>query len=592
MPGKRLVWQLYPSYLLVAVVALAVVGWFSSLRVRDFYIRHLSVDLETRAGLVRNQVGLEGKLLPAVQVDALCKKLGRQTDNRLTVMLASGQVIGDSDQSPAAMENHLTRDRPEIIAALDGRTGMGIRYSATLQRDMMYVAVPLKESGAITGVIRISLALTEIKAELRSIYLEIGAVLLIVAVVIAGISLLVSRKISRPLENLTRGAQLFAAGELGQRLAVSEVSEIGSLAESMNRMATELDNRIQAMTRQRNEQEAILASVVEGVLAVNTSEEVVNMNPACAELLGVDAQQTRGQTVGEVLRNPDLQEFVRRALESTEPVEGDVTLHEKGDQQLQVHGTVLRGADGGKLGAVVVLHDVTRLRRLETVRSDFVANVSHELRTPITPIKAAVEVLLDGSVKGQAKTNEFLSIIARQAGRLGAIINDLLNLSRIEEEEKQGIVLETSTVQPVLSAAVQSCLAKAKQKQIGITLRCHPGVEAGIAPPLLENAVVNLIDNAIKYSPNGSEVVVSTEGTPEGVTISVSDSGCGIERRHLPRLFERFYRVDKTRSQKLGGTGLGLAIVKHISKAHNGDVSVESRIGEGSVFSIHLPAPD
>jgi two-component system phosphate regulon sensor histidine kinase PhoR len=252
---------------------------------------------------------------------------------------------------------------------------------------------------------------------------------------------------------------------------------------------------------------------------------------------------------------------------------------------------VLRDAGGRESGAVVVLNDVTRLKRLETVRRDFVANVSHELKTPVTAVKAAVETLQGGALHDAAEAARFTEMIVRQADRLGSIIEDLLSLSRIEQEEEgAGLALAREAIGPVLAAAAQACAPSAAARSVGIAVRCPEDLRAAINPQLLENAVVNLIDNAVKHSEPGREVVV--EGTAEegGTVIRVIDRGCGIEPRHLPRLFERFYRVDRARSRRLGGTGLGLAIVKHIVQAHRGEVSVESQLGEGSTFTIRLPA--
>lgn len=590
MGGRRLLWQLYLSYLFIFLAALVAIGWIASRQMRTFYLDHLAADLEARAILVSGRIRGRSGLDNARSVDALCKKLEQEISTRITVIAPSGLVIGDSHEDPAAMGNHVGSDRPEIMRALDGEPGIETRYSETLQRNMMYVAVPLREDAKIIAVVRMSLPLDRIQGTLRSIYAQIGTGLLVTAALLAVISLLISRRISRPLEELKSSADRFARGELDRRLSVSGIAEIAGVAESMNHMAAQLGERIRTITQQRNEQEAILASMVEGVLAVDDRERVVGVNQACARVLEIDPDAARGRSIHEVVRNPDLQAFVRRVLASAEPVEGDVVLQGTEECFLQAHGAILRDATGTGAGAVVVLNDVTRLRRLGTVRRDFVANVSHELRTPLTPIKVAVETLLEGALREGEKAEHFLDIISRQADRLGAIINDLLDLSRIEEEEKQGVPLERGVIEPVLRAAIQACSAKAREKNIRVDLNCQEKAQASVNSQLLENAVVNLIDNAVKYSEPGSAVQVEAEGTDGGVVIRVRDTGCGIGKRHLPRLFERFYRVDKARSRKLGGTGLGLAIVKHIVRAHGGRVSVESKPSEGSTFTIHLPA--
>jgi two-component system phosphate regulon sensor histidine kinase PhoR len=369
---------------------------------------------------------------------------------------------------------------------------------------------------------------------------------------------------------------------------VPDTEEIGELAESLNEMAAHLDERIRTTLRQRNEQEAVLASMMEGVIAVDNNERVIWLNQAAARLLGI-IDDVRARDIHEVVRNTDLQRFIARVLNERQAIEGEIVLRDTSEHYMQAHGTILQDERGDGIGTLVVMNDMTHLRRLENVRREFVANVSHELRTPITSIKGFVETLLDGAMYDPNDARRFLEIIAKHAERLNAIIEDLLALSRIEQEaEKAEILLQPSRIDPVLRSAMQACEMKALAKDISITLNCQDTLRANINAPLLEQAIINLIDNAIKYSESGESVDVRAEGRDGEVLISVQDHGCGIEKEHLPRLFERFYRVDKGRSRKLGGTGLGLAIVKHITQAHGGHITVDSTPGMGSSFTIHL----
>ena len=590
MIRRPLLWHLFPSHLAVAALALLGMGAFAAARVRDLHLRDLASDLEARAALFRGQIAEGGRLAEPARIDALCKQQGRATGTRITVIDRTGRVLGDSERVPAGMENHLTPDRVELAAAVGGRTGVHTGYSGTLGYRMMYVAVPVRQDGQVAAAVRAALPATGIERELRRVYADIAVGLACAAAAVALVSLLVSRRLSRPLEELSAGAERFARGQLGDRLGVSDIREIGSLAGSMNEMAALLDERIRALTRQRSEQEAILSSMVEGVLAVDDAGRVVGLNRAGAQLLGLVPPAVRGKPVQEVLHNYDLQEFVFRVLERSAPVEGDIALLGGDGRQLEAHGAVLRDAGGREIGAVVVLNDVTRLKRLETVRRDFVANVSHELKTPVTSIRAAVETLQGGALRDAAEAARFTEMIARQADRLGAIIDDLLELSRVEQEEGQGLVLAPEALEPVLAAAAQACAQRAEARGVTVAVRCPGDLRAAVNPQLIENAVVNLIDNAVKHSEPGREVVVEGAAEPGGAVIRVIDRGCGIEKKHLPRLFERFYRVDKARSRRLGGTGLGLAIVKHIVQAHRGEVAVESTFGAGSTFTIRLPA--
>jgi len=333
--------------------------------------------------------------------------------------------------------------------------------------------------------------------------------------------------------------------------------------------------------------------MVEGVLAVDMEERVIGHNRAARELLGISSEDAEHRTLHEVVRNIDLQRFVARVLSTRESAEEEIVLRDGGEKYIQVHGTVLRDARGNSIGALVVLNDVTRLHRLEAVRRDFVANVSHELKTPVTSIKGFVETLLEGAMNEPESARRFLEVISRQADRLQAIIEDLLTLSRMEQDAgRTQISLRVEPLNAVLKSAIQVCELKAQESNIRIKLSCPEDLKAKVNAPLLEQAVINLIDNAIKYSEAGSVIGVSGSRENGEVIIRVTDRGSGVAKEHLPRLFERFYLVDRARSRKLGGTGLGLAIVKHISQAHGGYPKVESAPGKGSTFSIHLPAAE
>jgi two-component system phosphate regulon sensor histidine kinase PhoR len=589
MRNRRLLWQLYPSFLLVTLVCLAGLTWYASVALRQFSIDRTEADLISRAQLAAVHFR---PLLAAgdfARVDARCKQLEAQTATRLTVILPDGKVVGDGSESPKYMDNH--GRRPEIVAALAGGEGTSIRDSDTLKETLCYAAVPLAEGGRTLGVVRAAVSLAHIDRALSGIRLHLVLGSLLTAAVLALISLVLSRRVTRPLEQLQQGAERFARGDLAHRLAVADSLEIGALAETLNRMAAQLDETLRAVVRRRNELEAVLSSMVEGVLAVDASERLIRLNQAAGRLLGVEPQRAEGRMLLEIVRNTELQQLVAAVLATHQSAQGQIVLRGDPERFLYVHCTVLEEARPGESGVLAVLHNVTELRKLEQVRRDFVANVSHELRTPITSIKGYVETLLDGAMYQPEELERFLRIVAAQTDRLNAIFNDLLVLARVEQEAERGqIALAPGAVRPVLEAALQDCELKAAAKQICLELSCDEDLEAALDPPLLEQAVVNLLDNAIKYSPAAATVRIEAARGPGGLVIRVLDRGCGISREHLPRIFERFYLVDKARSRQLGGTGLGLAIVKHIVQAHRGRVTVESVVGQGSTFTIHLPA--
>ncbi|MFC1657638.1 two-component system histidine kinase PnpS [Candidatus Moduliflexota bacterium] len=411
----------------------------------------------------------------------------------------------------------------------------------------------------------------------------------IMVVLGGGLTLVVFRRIVRPLEEMRRGAERFALGDLESRVAVPDTEELGRLADAMNMMASQLDGRIKAAIQEKKEAEAVLTSMVEGVVAVDTEKHIISLNRAAVSLLGIEPTSVEGKSIYEVVRNTALLDFVAGILAEEKAGEREITLQKGEEKVLQVHGTMLRDEQERSIGALVVLNDITRIRQLESVRREFVLNASHEIRTPVTSIKGFVETLLEGALDDRENVERFLGIIARHADRLNAIVEDLLDLSRIEQEAEGGeISIAEESVGHVVEEALEVCRPAALKKEISLVRTCGDDITARMNPSLIVQAVINLVGNAIKYSDPGKAVKVSCGTDGPWVTIRVEDEGCGIADHHLPRLFERFYRVDKARSRSLGGTGLGLAIVKHIVQAHRGSVIVESELGKGTVFTVFL----
>jgi two-component system phosphate regulon sensor histidine kinase PhoR len=439
-------------------------------------------------------------------------------------------------------------------------------------------------------MIRTSIPVAAIDSTLNAIYRRIALVGLIIAFMAAGVSYWISRRIIRPLEELKEGAERFARGDFSKRLPLLHSEEFNALADAMNRMMGELDSRIKDIVRQKNQEEAVLASMAEGVLAVDMKEQVIMLNRATARMFSIDEAGANGKSLQEVIRNPKLHEMVSKVLSDESTIEGKLDPG-GGGSVVYAYGTALKDQNGERMGALVMLRDMTHVSKLERIRKDFVSNVSHELKTPITSIKGFVETLLQSDRKDSREVTHFLKIIEKHTDRLNAIIEDLLTLSRIEQEaENTQIRLETEDIKSVLETAVDSCRVSASSRDIRISLTTDDPCHAKVNAPLLEQAAVNLLDNAIKYSEPGSAVEVTGELCGDEVIIQVKDTGCGIAEMHLPRIFERFYQVDKSKSRSLGGTGLGLAIAKHIAIAHKGKISVDSVLGEGSTFTIHLPA--
>jgi two-component system phosphate regulon sensor histidine kinase PhoR len=591
MARRGLFWQVFPAFLGVVVLAVAVTAWYAARTCREVAEEEVRNSLAGSAGLLAAAVC---RALPSGDPEGLQEialSMAAATSHRLTVVLRDGGVAADSQEDPRRMDNHA--GRPEVVAALRDGHGESRRFSATVRQVMVYVAVPVRVDGQVAAVARASAAVTAINdlAAVSIRRLVAAAALSIVAGAL--VSLWLSRRVAGSVAEVQAAADRLAQGDLTARVRVAASRELASLGTSLNAMAAELASRIDTITRQKEEAEAILGGMAEGVIAIDAEATVVHLNQAAADILGQERSSMIGTSLRERVRNSALYELLDRTFGNGSPVvEGDVVLRDQGAEVfLQVRASRLATPQAaGKTGAVLVLNNVTRLKKLENLRRDFAANVSHELRTPITTIKGFVETLLDGALDSREDAERFLGIVRKDADRLEALLSDLLSLAGIErDEEAGGVALSRLALGPVLAEAVASRRPKAEAKQMTVTVECDGGLAAELNPGLLQQAIGNLVDNAIAYSPAGTMVRVRAVCTNRDLRIAVTDQGRGIPPEHLGRIFERFYRVDKARSREAGGTGLGLAIAKHIAQAHKGRIEVESTVGKGSTFTIVLP---
>lgn len=585
MKRRRIFRQLVPAYLILIILSISIVSWYSFQIMEKVYLHQTQSNLETQAWLLEKQVLSLLDPPDHGAIDLLCKEAAHGRKTRLTVILTNGEVVGDSEEDPQKIEDH--SNRQEITEAYHGKTASSVRFSDTLNQRMMYVAIPLTLDGQIAGILRTSLAITAVDDQLKSISLNILAIGFIITLLASAICFYLSHHFSRPIKEMKKGAERFSKGDLDHRLAEPSTTELAGLANAMNLMASQLKTRMDTVVNQRNELESVLGSMIEGVIALDLEENILRMNQAAADFFEIDPALFKGKSIQEVIRNQRLPELIHQCTTNQRTTVDDIHIYKNNGKIFNTCCVPLRNAQNKTVGTLVVFNDVTRLRHLEIMRRDFAANVSHEIKTPLTAIKGFVETLLNDSKEG-GQTHKFLTIITRHVNRLTAIIDDLMHLSRIEKaNEIFSHKLENRKIETVLDTALLLCKEKAKEKNIKIQMSGN--ATTVIDATLIEQAAVNLLDNAIKYSPKNSKITISTKSNYNEIQIQFQDQGIGIAAKHLPRLFERFYRVDKARSRKMGGTGLGLAIVKHIASAHGGRVSVTSRKGHGSTFTLHLP---
>ncbi|MGK0290049.1 MAG: two-component system phosphate regulon sensor histidine kinase PhoR [bacterium] len=583
---KRLLWQLFPTYLFIVFLSLLSVTWYAISAFQDFYLDLTSKDLKVRSIFLEKTISDLVITKDYKKIDEICKDMGHQVSTYFTVILPSGKVICDTQRDPNQMNNH--QKRPEILKTKKETSGMAIRFSTTRLTQMMYVAIPMIKAGKLHAFIRSGRSIQFIRNALDSILIKIILAGLAIAVFAALISLYISKRISQPLVEMKNAAMKFAEEDWSHHIAIPNSEEIGSLAIVLNETATQLRARINTITQQKTEHETVLSSMVEGVVAIDTQQRIISTNKAANQLFLINGEKAKGRFLQEEIRNTDLIQFVENITQANDEQETEIVLSRQREKILKLHGTILRDAHGKNIGILVVFHDVTKVRHLEEIRQEFVANVSHELKTPITLIKGFVETVLDGEIHNPENAEHFLKIALKHVNRLNNIIEDLLVLAKVESDEKN-TMLEFASIPAVIQSAVQFCETKAGQKNIIIQVDLEDDLSCKINAPLIEQAMINLIDNAIKYSEENTVIKVKASKKADNINLSVKDQGSGIMQEHLPRLFERFYRIDKSRSRKVGGTGLGLSIVKHIAQAHEGTVSVESIVQKGSEFSIHLP---
>ncbi len=578
--------RLLAAHAVLIVTALAIMTVMVRQEQRRWLIERQQASLEqtaleTVAGVAGNAAAAPGR------APGLADSLGGRLGLRVTLIDASGRVLGDSDvaqQALAGVENHGAR--PEVRTALAGRIGRAVRSSRTVGRDLIYVAAPLPGPGELR-VLRLAqpLALVDVlEASLLRQSLVAAAIALLISVLIA---IRVAGGQARRARELESAAIRIGSGDVSARARELPADELGRIGQAINTMAAELQARLQALERERDERERILAHMSDGVALIGPDDRVVHANQSLATILGSPLPPSAGTPFQEFARSPELFELLSAARRARQPVELDLRLWTPEQRRVRATATRLRGEEEGSI--TLVLHDLTEMERLDQVRRDFVANVSHELKTPLTSVRGYAETLLEGGLDDTENRESFVRIIRDQSARLQSLVDDLLSLADLERPDVR-LRRERFDLRDAVERQIASLRARAESAHLTIDLEPGPPLPVAADRMRIDQVIANLLDNAIKYTERGGvRVRLGREGFL--AWCEMEDSGPGIPAADLPRIFERFYRVDKARSREKGGTGLGLAIVRHILALHGGRVAVESVVGRGSSFRFELPAP-
>lgn len=577
---------LVTRYTALVAALLVLVSFLAIIPIRSYILSRQGRDLQEQAKVL---AGLSprfftGEMSPE-EVDDYLEELDGKLPLRITLIDTEGRVLGDSEYPAEEMENHA--GRPEVAAALRGEVTSVHRESRTLNKEFIYAAAPVVSEGKIVGVARVSIEEEDVVPVIRRIWwIFLGAFGLLLLVII-GTSAWTERTVTGELNDLRKAANELAAGDLSRRVREPKIADFSELARDFNAMAEEIRLRVEEAREERSKLEAIIANVSTGVLVTDIEKKIVLVNRAAERILGVDVSRMTGRRLIEVFSDTQLESAVGRALVG-ESVEMELGLVYPRSMTLRLRANPVKSQEGSIAAAVCTLEDVTTLKRLDRIRQDFVANVSHELRTPVATVRALAQSLLEGAMEDRNTAQRFLHDLDRETARLAQLVEDLLTLSRLEAEETV-LRLERFPLREPVTECLESKAKLASKYGVEISAEGDEKLVVEADRRLLGTLIGNLLDNAVKYNRPGGRVWVRYRAEREGTVIEVEDTGIGIPRRELARIFERFYRVDKARSRETGGTGLGLSIVKHIAERHGGWVTVESEEGVGTVFSVYLP---
>lgn len=564
-------WKIFAGFSSILFLFSLIIVIFSFSSIRKTFINSATFDLERIGFLLSREIGQEIGKIPEQEIDRRIKELGRRLKIRITVILLDGRVIADSEKDPLTMDNH--GHRPEIRQAYEGRPGVKVRFSRTVKEPMLYVAVPIKAGGKITGVLRTSLFLKNINALTNKIKVEIIEFTIVLIAAFFIISLLISRSLTSSIRKLNEAASKISRGDFKTRIFLNTGDETEELANAFNLMAENLEENFKKLKTELSEIQIILSSISEGLVLLDKEGKIILSNPAFKKIVG--NEEIAGKFYWEVVRSPEFLDFVRKSREGKESFYGEITIMGK---DYLYSASLVPETDF----TIILLHDISEMKRLERIKRDFVINASHEFKTPLTSIKGFIEAL----EQEENINKEYLEILKRNTERLINITNDMITIASLESGEEP-FSPERINLKEIAKTIGKLFENQAKDKGIKFVIEAEDVYITG-DPFLIEQVFVNLIDNALKYTERG-RINLKVYSKNHQAIIEIEDTGIGIPKDQLERIFERFYVVDKSRSRAKGGTGLGLSIVRHIILKHNGKIEVESEPGKGTTFRIFLP---
>jgi two-component system phosphate regulon sensor histidine kinase PhoR len=574
-------WRITISFILVVLIIMGILGAYLVNSTRNSQLDNLRSQLENEARITA-EASLPGFLSPdeSSDLNALANKLGMEIETRVTIIALNGTVLGDSEEEPSTMENHA--NRPEIMDALATGVGESTRYSTTLGQMMIYVAIPISYQGEILGVARVSLPLTVVENVVRQVTIIIIIAIAVATALVVLAAWLIARITTRPIRRLTAASKRIASGELGQKITIEAKDEVGELTDAFNEMSAKTKELVETISEDRTRLATILDNMTDGVIMIDSEGNISLANRAAENLFNI--KEAKNKPLIEVVRDHEVDELLKLCLKTA----GTQTVHyESGISKRYLRVIAIPVIHNELTSVLLLLQDLTELRNLQTTRRDVIGNISHEFRTPLAGIKAMVETLRDGAVDDTEAARDFLARIDSEVDRLTQLVAELTELSRIETG-KTGMKKEPLDLNQLVNEVISQLSPQAERQKIAISQDFTADLPSVPADrDRVRQVIANLVYNAIKFTPAGGMITITSRALEDSVVVDIIDTGIGIPKEDLPRVFERFYKGDKARAGE--GTGMGLAIAKHVVEAHGGSIWVRSEEGNGSTFSFSLP---